>query len=76
VPQLFFPHGLGHLIGYLLLYAICTYIVHFRLNVHDVGGYPEDVERIQEPAIRYLRLRRPLAEGMHAIVRKCVCDIA
>jgi Xaa-Pro dipeptidase len=49
VPQLFFCHGLGHLIG---------------LDVHDVGGYPEGVERIKEPAIRYLRMRRKLEKGM------------
>jgi Xaa-Pro dipeptidase len=46
---LFFPHGLGHLIG---------------LDVHDVGGYPEGVERIPEPGLRYLRMRRPLEENM------------
>lgn len=45
----FFPHGLGHSIG---------------LDVHDVGGYPEGVERIQEPGIRYLRMRRKLVAGM------------
>lgn len=47
-PQLFFPHGLGHLIG---------------LDVHDVGGYPDGVERIKEPSIKYLRLRRKLEAG-------------
>jgi Xaa-Pro dipeptidase len=49
VAALFFPHGLGHLIG---------------LDVHDVGGYPPGVERIQEPGIRYLRMRRTLKENM------------
>ncbi|KAJ3113610.1 hypothetical protein HDU96_003141 [Phlyctochytrium bullatum] len=49
VPALFFPHGLGHLIG---------------IDVHDCGGYPAGVERIQEPGIRYLRMRRPLLPGM------------
>lgn len=49
VAALFFPHGLGHLIG---------------LDVHDVGGYPPGVERIQEPGIRYLRMRRTLQENM------------
>ncbi|KAI9597568.1 peptidase M24, structural domain-containing protein [Syncephalis fuscata] len=45
----FFPHGLGHLIG---------------LDVHDVGGYPKGVPRIPEPGLRYLRMRRKLEEGM------------
>lgn len=49
IPALFFPHGLGHFLG---------------LDVHDVGGYPEGVERIQEPGIRYLRMRRTLEPGM------------
>eukprot|EP01117_Protostelium_nocturnum_P000022 TRINITY_DN1007_c0_g1_i1.p1 TRINITY_DN1007_c0_g1~~TRINITY_DN1007_c0_g1_i1.p1 ORF type:complete len:486 (-),score=189.59 TRINITY_DN1007_c0_g1_i1:22-1410(-) len=49
VPAVFFPHGLGHLIG---------------LDVHDVGGYPEGTERIQAPGIRYLRFRRNLEVGM------------
>ena len=49
IPALFFPHGLGHLIG---------------LDVHDVGGYPAGVERINEPGIRYLRMRRKLEAGM------------
>ncbi|KAG0035750.1 hypothetical protein BGZ81_000043 [Podila clonocystis] len=43
-----FPHGLGHSIG---------------LDVHDVGGYPVGVERIQAPGIRYLRMRRQLEAG-------------
>ena len=46
--QRFFPHGLGHLLG---------------LDVHDVGGYPENTPRIQEPGIRYLRMRRTLEPG-------------
>ncbi|RKO84226.1 peptidase M24, structural domain-containing protein, partial [Blyttiomyces helicus] len=49
IPALFFPHGLGHLIG---------------LDTHDCGGYPKGVERIQEPGIRYLRMRRELKAGM------------
>ena len=48
VVQRFFPHGLGHLIG---------------IDVHDVGGYPPGVERIQEPGTRYLRMRRELKPG-------------
>ncbi|GJJ77704.1 Xaa-Pro dipeptidase [Entomortierella parvispora] len=44
----FFPHGLGHMIG---------------LDVHDVGGYPKGVERIQAPGLQYLRMRRTLEAG-------------
>lgn len=45
----FFPHGLGHFMG---------------LDVHDVGGYPEGTERIDEPGIRSLRTARILEENM------------
>jgi len=46
---IFQPHGLGHLLG---------------LDVHDVGGYPEGVERIEEPGLRSLRTTRDLLQGM------------
>jgi Xaa-Pro aminopeptidase len=46
---LFFPHGLGHLIG---------------LTVHDAGGYPPGRERSTHPQLRYLRTDRPLEAGM------------
>jgi Xaa-Pro aminopeptidase len=46
---LFFPHGLGHLIG---------------LTVHDAGGYPPGRERSAHPQLRYLRTDRPLEAGM------------
>ncbi|RUS15515.1 Xaa-Pro dipeptidase, partial [Endogone sp. FLAS-F59071] len=49
ITAAFFPHGLGHLLG---------------LDVHDVGGYPAGTERIEEPGIRYLRMRRVLKKGM------------
>jgi Xaa-Pro dipeptidase len=49
IPALFMPHGLGHLMG---------------LDVHDVGGYPKGIERIDEPGIRSLRCGRKLEEGM------------
>lgn len=49
IPALFFPHGLGHSLG---------------IDVHDCGGYPAGVDRIQEPGIRYLRMRRELLPGM------------
>jgi Xaa-Pro dipeptidase len=46
---IFMPHGLGHLMG---------------LDVHDVGGYPEGLTRINEPGIRSLRTTRVLEERM------------
>ncbi|KAM9061427.1 xaa-Pro dipeptidase [Sarcophilus harrisii] len=45
----FMPHGLGHFLG---------------IDVHDVGGYPEGVERIDEPGLRSLRTTRTLEQGM------------
>lgn len=49
VFALFFPHGLGHMIG---------------LDTHDPGGYLPGEERIERPGIRFLRMRRKLEEGM------------
>lgn len=46
---LFFPHGLGHLIG---------------ITVHDAGGYQSDREPSSHPQLRYLRTDRPLEAGM------------
>ncbi|XP_025023272.1 xaa-Pro dipeptidase isoform X2 [Python bivittatus] len=46
---IFMPHGLGHFLG---------------IDVHDVGGYPEGVERIDLPGLRSLRTARTLLEGM------------
>uniref|UniRef100_A0A3B4XX49 Xaa-Pro dipeptidase n=1 Tax=Seriola lalandi dorsalis TaxID=1841481 RepID=A0A3B4XX49_SERLL len=47
--SVFMPHGLGHLLG---------------IDVHDVGGYPEGVERINEPGLRSLRMGRLVQEKM------------
>ena len=49
IPALFMPHGLGHFMG---------------LDVHDPGGYPEGISRIDEPGIRSLRCGRRLEKGM------------
>lgn len=49
VPTIFMPHGLGHLIG---------------LDVHDVGGYRDDIPRSTDPRLCRLRTRRTLAPQM------------
>ncbi|CDH56841.1 xaa-pro aminopeptidase [Lichtheimia corymbifera JMRC:FSU:9682] len=61
VVAAFFPHGIGHMLG---------------LDVHDVGGYPAGVERINRPSYRYLRMRRTLAAGNVVTVEPGVyfCD--
>ncbi len=45
---LFFPHGVGHLIG---------------LATHDVGGWAEGRTRSDRPGLKYLRIDLPLAAG-------------
>ncbi|KAI8614842.1 peptidase M24, structural domain-containing protein [Chytriomyces sp. MP71] len=49
VGALFFPHGLGHMMG---------------MDTHDCGGYPEGRERINRPGLRSLRMNRVLKAGM------------
>ncbi|AWP01783.1 putative xaa-Pro dipeptidase, partial [Scophthalmus maximus] len=47
--SVFMPHGLGHMLG---------------LDVHDIGGYPEGLERIDEPGLRSLLMGRLVQERM------------
>lgn len=47
--SLFFPHGLGHLLG---------------LDTHDVGGYPKGKKKIDRPGVKYLRANITLEPGM------------
>uniref|UniRef100_A0A8C2G0J8 Xaa-Pro dipeptidase n=1 Tax=Cyprinus carpio TaxID=7962 RepID=A0A8C2G0J8_CYPCA len=47
--SVFMPHGLGHLLG---------------IDVHDVGGYPEGIERIDEPGLKSLRIVHLVQERM------------
>jgi Xaa-Pro dipeptidase len=52
IPQVFFPHGIGHLLG---------------LQVHDVGGHQADREghtTARPEHAPFLRLLRPLDEGV------------
>lgn len=49
IGAVFFPHGLGHLLGH---------------DTHDVGGYICGHQRSTEPGIRCLRTRRTLEAGM------------
>lgn len=50
VGAIFFPHGLGHLLG---------------MRVHDVGGYTDDTpQRIQEAGINKLRTCRVMKAGI------------
>jgi Xaa-Pro aminopeptidase len=55
VHAVFFPHGVGHLLGL---------DVHDMEDLGDRAGYAAGRERATEPALRYLRLDRDLAAGM------------
>lgn len=55
VHALFFPHGLGHLVGL---------DVHDMEDLGDRAGYGEGEERSEQFGLSYLRLSRELEEGM------------
>jgi Xaa-Pro aminopeptidase len=55
VAALFFPHGVGHLLGL---------DVHDMEDLGDRAGYAPDRARSQAPGERYLRLDRDLLPGM------------
>ncbi len=52
---LFFPHGIGHLLGL---------DVHDMEDLGDIAGYEEGRERSDRFGLGFLRLNRPLKEGM------------
>lgn len=49
ISAIFFPHGLGHFLG---------------IDTHDVGGYPHNLQRVQESGLKSLRTIRNLEKGM------------
>jgi Xaa-Pro aminopeptidase len=51
---LFFPHGLGHMLGL---------DVHDMEDLGDVVGYPKEQQRSAQFGLKYLRLSRPLHKG-------------
>ena len=55
VHALFFPHGLGHLVGL---------DVHDMEDLGDRAGYSEGEQRSEQFGLSYLRLSRELEEGM------------
>jgi Xaa-Pro aminopeptidase len=55
VVALFFPHGVGHLLGL---------DVHDMEDLGDRAGYAPGRTRSSEPGLRYLRLDRDLCPGM------------
>lgn len=67
VPALFMPHGLASSVRdwWFDDPSLCIRLGHFLgLDTHDVGGYPEGLERIDEPSLRSLRTARTLEAGM------------
>jgi Xaa-Pro aminopeptidase len=52
---LFFPHGIGHLLGL---------DVHDMEDLGDLAGYEEGRKRSDRFGLSYLRLNRPLRQGM------------
>jgi Xaa-Pro aminopeptidase len=52
---LFFPHGIGHLLGL---------DVHDMEDLGDLAGYEAGRERSDRFGLGYLRLNRPLHQGM------------
>ncbi|MDJ0799568.1 MAG: aminopeptidase P family protein [Calothrix sp. MO_167.B12] len=55
VHSVFFPHGVGHLLGL---------DVHDMEDLGDVAGYEEGRSRSDRFGLGYLRLNRPLRSGM------------
>ncbi|MGI8933136.1 MAG: M24 family metallopeptidase, partial [Phormidesmis sp.] len=55
VHALFFPHGVGHLMGL---------DVHDMEDLGDLAGYAEGRQRSDRFGLAFLRLNRPLAAGM------------
>ncbi|MEO0968919.1 MAG: aminopeptidase P family protein [Cyanobacteria bacterium J06639_18] len=55
VHALFFPHGIGHLLGL---------DVHDMEDLGDLAGYEEGKQRSSRFGLGYLRLNRPLRPGM------------
>lgn len=49
ISALFFPHGLGHMLG---------------IDTHDVGGYPDVTQRPKQSGLKSLRTIRKLEQGM------------
>jgi len=56
---LFFPHGIGHLLGL---------DVHDMEDLGDVAGYEPGRERSDRFGLGYLRLNRPLESGMFVTI--------
>jgi len=64
---LFFPHGIGHMIGL---------DVHDMEDLGDVVGYPEGEERSEQFGLAYLRLARELEPGFVITIEPGIYFIA